>query len=66
MMTKRDYQLIAKTLRECHATKSWTSFGIGYDDAWHDIVHALAIALIATNPAYNKEHFLDACKRDGE
>lgn len=55
-MTKKDFELIARTIRS-------------FDKGWHSLVHqefsaAMADALRHTNPNFDRERFLKACGFD--
>jgi hypothetical protein len=58
-MTRKDYELIARVLRE----KRPETRGLGLLDQqmWHGIVTAMADALPATNPDFDRSRFLRAC-----
>jgi nitroreductase len=60
-MTKQDFELIAATLREreSHAPRShWQSVMRERDET----IQALASALSATNPRFNRARFIAACR----
>ena len=55
-MTRKDYELIAETIRV--AKISWKGNNNGLVD---DISRDLADALATTNPRFNRDRFLTAC-----
>lgn len=58
-MTRKDFELIAKVMRELDA-----DFNNGGEDtvSLSIVAGELARALATTNPAFNESRFLNACK----
>jgi hypothetical protein len=58
-MTKRDFELIARTLRELAPDRAQ---GRAINRAqWTDTVHAMASALSESHPRFDRARFLSAC-----
>lgn len=53
-MTKKDYELIARTIRE-------TAKREHYEVAGRTFASQLTVAFMADNPRFNPDKFLDAC-----
>lgn len=60
-MTRKDYELIARTLLECCPS---ADYGLGDDkrlSLWEMTCGALANALASDNPRFDRDRFLNAC-----
>lgn len=62
-MTRRDYELIASTIRSTFQTMVAPTQELGWRDREIKcaIVHDLAMALIETNPRFDASRFMAAC-----
>jgi hypothetical protein len=60
-MTKRDFILIAETLKNERPDRDGTKWADGARDLWSTTVLAFANALATKNPRFDKERFFDAC-----
>lgn len=63
-MTKRDFEAIAAALG---AVRPWAwanegDIGLGMSHQWTRTVDAFAAALASTNPRFDRERFVSACK----
>lgn len=55
-MTKKDYELIAKAIRDVYL------YGIDVDKGTlDDVARSLAAHLATTNPRFDRERFIKAC-----
>jgi hypothetical protein len=63
-MTRKDFELIAKALRDARPIRPANSGHVGVDGAHTGIdntAHELARALQATNPRFDMARFIAAC-----
>ena len=58
-MSKKDYELLAKTLHSVKPTAS-PVLGIAITQ-WEDTVLAISVALLKQNPRFKEAQFLKAC-----
>lgn len=63
-MTRQHFELIARVFRESPVNQCAQDFHPDASDAWNILVGEMADALSATNPAFNRARFLDACRGD--
>ena len=67
MLTKKDYELIAKVIKDC---TEWEKFNDGYGVEFQEkgidpstLYITLGIALGKENPNFDKHKFWDACRK---
>jgi hypothetical protein len=67
MLTKKDYELIAKVIQDCTEWKKFNDgFGVQFQDTIinpSDLYISLGIALEKDNPNFDKYKFWNACKK---
>ena len=65
-MTRKDYELIAKAIKDCTV---WKRFNDGFGVQFQDIIDpselyvTLGIAFKKENPHFDKYKFMDACEK---
>jgi len=64
-MTKKDFILIARVIRESHQfyTDTANESGATMAESRDTFARQMADALSTTNPAFNRAVFLEACKK---
>jgi hypothetical protein len=63
-MTRKDFELIATTLRHERPDRDGSRWADGARDAWSTIVLQFADALATTNRSFDRARFLAACGMD--
>ena len=58
MMSKHDYELIARVLRETSGNETYRQ---GAYALFNDLVFALAFELAQDNPRFDRDRFIEAC-----
>jgi hypothetical protein len=60
-MTKKDFILLAKVMKEYNDAMARTSYKVTGDALTREITFKLSDALATTNPAFDRTRFLEAC-----
>ena len=60
-MTKKDFELIARTLRDCMPAISGSARCLAQEETWREVVNEMARALHSTNLRFDRVRFLKAC-----
>jgi hypothetical protein len=61
-MTRKDYVLLAKVLRESKTGEFIDAFPVSGEEMRLDIIGRIATMLQQDNPRFNREKFITACE----